>query len=268
MARRRTSKHLSTIEYIGPRPQKKQVKRPNFLGGWVVLLIAAGSAYYFGAPLVSLVKAQQVPATPQAAASLIASLESTNGIGERLAAAALKQTTSNVSYDSSYYKISYPWGDIPSNKGKAEDLVIRSYRALGIDLQQKVHDDMNADLGAYSSLMDSPAPDPSNDHRRAVVLERFFERKGESLGKARTGEDYLPGDIVVWSRPDAVVGNGAQIPRHIGIVVPGPGGNTKEPWVVDHLDSTVKWENSLFSYQILGHYRYNGEVKAEGTAAK
>jgi uncharacterized protein YijF (DUF1287 family) len=268
MARRRTSNHLSTIEYIGPRPQKKQVKRPNFLGGFIVLAIAAGAAYHFGSPLVGLAKAKEVPASPQAATALINSLGSASEFGKRLAAAALRQTTAEVTYDPSYYTIPYPWGDIPPNKGKAEDLIIRSYRALGIDLQQKVHEDMTSDFSAYSGLSATKAPDANNDHRLAVNLETFFERHdhGQNLTKKREGEKFLPGDVVVWSRQDVKPGNATQVARHIGIVVPGPGGDKSEPWVVDHLDSTVKWENVLFSRDILGHYRYEGDEAPAGNA--
>ena len=35
---RSRSGFYSTIEYIGPRPQKP--KRPNIFGGWVIILIA------------------------------------------------------------------------------------------------------------------------------------------------------------------------------------------------------------------------------------
>ncbi|MEY3895092.1 MAG: hypothetical protein RLZZ214_611, partial [Verrucomicrobiota bacterium] len=38
----------STIEYIGPRPQKP--KRRNFFGGWVIIVIALGMAFWFGRP--------------------------------------------------------------------------------------------------------------------------------------------------------------------------------------------------------------------------
>ena len=51
MPRKRSGFH-ETIEYIGPRPQKKPVRRPNFLGGWLILAIAMGMAIWFGRPLV------------------------------------------------------------------------------------------------------------------------------------------------------------------------------------------------------------------------
>lgn len=267
MARRRQSNHLSTIEYIGPRPQKPQ-KRPNFFGGWVVLLLAGAAVWMFGKPFLPFVRAQQTPASLQAAEQIINDFEKDGGTGKRIAAGALKQTRSSVSYDSAYYKISYPWGDIPSHKGKAEDLVIRAYRtSIGVDLQQLVHEDMTRDFSAYSGLLETTAPDPSNDHRRAANLERYFERHGERLTTSRTPEDYQPGDVVVWTRPDSPVSSKGQIARHIGIVVPGPGDRANEPWVVHHLDTDVKWENVLFDFQIIGHYRFYGDQTAAGTAS-
>jgi len=199
---------------------------------------------------------------------LINTLEVSSDPGPRLAAAALKQTTSGVTYDPSYYKISYPGGDIPFGKGKAEDVIIRAYRDLGIDLQREVHEDMTADFSAYSGLLETPAPDANNDHRRAVNLQTFFDRHAHKLDNKRVGSEYKPGDVVVWSRPDATAANASQIARHIGIVVPAPNGNPNEPWVVDHLDTTVKWENVLFSYSILGHYRYSGEAKPDAPAVE
>jgi len=84
---RRSSNYLDTIEYIGPRP-KKAPKRPNFLGGWVVLLIAAAAVYYLGKPYFSYVQAQQSVPTSERADALIAELQPSAKIGERLAAAA------------------------------------------------------------------------------------------------------------------------------------------------------------------------------------
>ncbi|MCB1587023.1 MAG: DUF1287 domain-containing protein, partial [Xanthomonadales bacterium] len=37
-----------------------------------------------------------------------------------------------VIYDGSYQRIDYPNGDVDANKGVCTDVVIRSYRALGV----------------------------------------------------------------------------------------------------------------------------------------
>lgn len=46
--RRTNSGFYSTIEYIGPRPQKP--KRRNFFGGWVILVLRPASASGSGVP--------------------------------------------------------------------------------------------------------------------------------------------------------------------------------------------------------------------------
>ena len=121
MAKRPNSHHLGTIEYIGPRPQaKKPQRRPNFLGGWVVLLIAAGAAWFFGKPLLPLLRAQQTVASEASADALIGKLAPSADFGERLASAALQRTKSASIYDTAYYQITYPNGDIPNGGSKGE----------------------------------------------------------------------------------------------------------------------------------------------------
>lgn len=44
-----------------------------------------------------------------------------------------------VRYDDSYQALKYPMGDIPSHLGFCTDLVVRGYRAVGVDLQLMVH---------------------------------------------------------------------------------------------------------------------------------
>jgi uncharacterized protein YijF (DUF1287 family) len=67
----------------------------------------------------------------------------------KLVSAARQQTQSAVIYDGSYVRIGYPMGDVPANRGVCTDLVIRAYRAIGIDLQVLVHEDMGAHFDLY-----------------------------------------------------------------------------------------------------------------------
>ena len=249
MARQRSA-FYDTIEYIGPRPQKP--KRPNIFGGWVILVIAAGIGCWFARPLVPFLKAAQAGTSIQDANVVISTLESSKNTGDRLAAAALTRTGAPVSYDAAYYKIDYPNGDIPANKGKAEDLIVRCYRQLGIDLQEQVHNDMEANFRLYPQLWQASGTDSNIDHRRALNLQRFFSRNGEDIPVSKEATNYKPGDIVTW----ALSGGDT----HIGIVVPGPIGRDKHPWIVHNLNSGVKWENALFDHQIIGHYRYPAEA--------
>lgn len=244
MARRKPG-FYSTIEYIGPRPTKPK-KRPRFFGGWVIVVIAVGLGFWFGRPLVPLLNAEQ--ATPQQAEVISASLHRSSDPGQRLAAAALRRTLQDIAFDPAYYRIAYPMGDIPPSKGAAADVVIRSLRAIEVDLQVDLHEDIKQNFRLYPQLWNSMGPDKNIDHRRIANLERFFERKGEILSTAREAAEYRPGDIVIWSLSNA--------DKHIGIVVPGPGEHESEPWVVHNIGAGVKWENILFDYKIEAHFRY------------
>lgn len=61
---------------------------------------------------------------------------------ERLVAAANERTKHQVAYDGRYVRLEYPGGDVPSGIGVCTDVVIRAYRAVGIDLQRAVHEDV------------------------------------------------------------------------------------------------------------------------------
>jgi uncharacterized protein len=242
---RKHSTFYDTIEYIGPRPQKP--KRRNFFGGWVIFAIAAGAGFWFGHPMLDLANAASP--TPEEASLLIPGLLQSNDTGDRLAAAALAHSRESVSYDAAYYKMAYPDGDVPPTKGVAADVLIRSYRKLGIDLQVEVHEDMREHFREYPQLWGATEPDTNIDHRRVPNLDRFFSRHGESLPATRNASEYRPGDIVVWALNDGQ--------PHIGIVVPGPGAASEDPWVVHNIrDAGVRWENHLFEYKIISHYRY------------
>jgi uncharacterized protein YijF (DUF1287 family) len=236
MARTSRSGFHTTIEYIGPRPQKP--KRRNFFGGWVIIAIALGMGFWFGRPLIPFLKATQVGASMEQADLLISSLKESERFGNALAAGALIQSQSGetVAEDRAYYQIAYPNGDVPA------------HRSMDMDLQVLVHEDMTENFRLYPQLWAASAPDTNIDHRRVANLQRFFERKGETLTPSRNAAEYLPGDIVVWSLANAEA--------HIGIIVPGPGDRAGEAWVVHNMGAGVKWENILFDYSIQRHFRF------------
>ena len=247
--RRQNNTFFETIEYIGPRPQTRRGKAPSFLGGWMLLLIAATIAYFFGKPLIPFLRAQQATASVANADSLISRMMTAPSTGERLAAAALQQTKSHVSFDNSYRVIAFPGGDIPSDRGYGPDVIVRGYRVLGIDLQRLVHEDITANFKAYPDIFKAVKPDPNIDHRRVPNLERFFKRHGEELPASRDARDYAVGDVVVWRVGEE---------KHMGIVAPGPGERSEERWAVHNLDRGPVWEDCLFDFEPVGHYRYDG----------
>jgi uncharacterized protein YijF (DUF1287 family) len=113
----------------------------------------------------------------------------------RLSEAAIECTHDNIRHDPAYVGIPYPDGDVPADTGVCTDEVIRAYRALGIDLQKEVHEDMLRNFSAYPhpAAWTLQRPDPNIDHRRVPNLMVFFSRKGETLAISSRPEDYAPG---------------------------------------------------------------------------
>lgn len=169
----------------------------------------------------------------------------------RLVSAAEEQTAYTKSYDPAYRRIPYPNGDVPRETGVCSDVVIRAYRALGIDLQQRVHEDMKQHFGLYPKTWGLSRPDPNIDHRRVPNLQVFFTRHGQSLPVTERASDYLPGDIVTWN----LAAPQKMIP-HIGIISAQRTADGTRPLVVHNIGAGTKVEDILFSYKITGHYRY------------
>lgn len=169
---------------------------------------------------------------------------------QNLADAAIERTKHSVRYDGAYISINYPGGDVPAYIGVCTDVVIRSYRALGVDLQVLVHEDMKAHFDAYPSkrIWGLNRTDRNIDHRRVPNLQAFFERHGESLAISQSASDYLPGDLVTWVLP----GN---LP-HIGIVTGQYDAESGQPLIAHNIGAGPKLEDILFDYSITGHYRY------------
>lgn len=165
---------------------------------------------------------------------------------DRLASAAKMLTQQQVTYDPSYFQIAYPNGDVPADKGVCTDVVIRAYRQLGIDLQKEVHEDMRANFAVYPQNWGLKTTDKNIDHRRVPNLMTFFSRKGVSLPISTASADYKAGDVVAWN-----LGRGL---THIGIVVFAP--DSKKPMVVHNIGNGQELSDCLFSWQIIGHYRY------------
>ena len=100
-----------------------------------------------------------------------------------LVEAAIERTGKDIRYDPSYFIIDYPGGDIPSDKGVCTDLVIRSYRKTGLDLQLEVHQDISANFSSYPTRWGHRATDTNIDHRRVPNLMCYFERQGAGTGR-------------------------------------------------------------------------------------
>ncbi len=171
---------------------------------------------------------------------------------QRLVAAAIERTSHHVRYDSSYVRIPYPDGDVPADTGVCTDEIIRSYRAVGVDLQKEVHEDIEHNWSAYphDSRWRQAHPDSNIDDRRVPNLAVFFSRKGESLPITYGADDYFPGDLVTWDL-------GGGVP-HIGIVVDRKSPQGDRYLVVHNIGEGPRMEDVLFRWKITGHYRYFG----------
>jgi len=179
---------------------------------------------------------------------LIQIAEGQTGFYEKLADSAITLTKQKVKYDPTYFTLKYPNGDVPSDKGVCTDVVVRVYRKLGIDLQKEVHEDMHNHFDKYPQRWGMPGPDKNIDHRRVPNLMTFFSRFGTVKKISQEAKDYLPGDIVCWN-----LGGGL---THIGVVVKNKSADKKRNLIVHNIGAGQVLEDCLFSYKIIGHYRY------------
>lgn len=174
-----------------------------------------------------------------------------NSFNNKLSNAALGRLNSRVTYDGSYHKIAYPGGDVSPHIGVCTDVVIRSYRKLGIDLQEQVHRDMTAAFDSYPNprKWGLSRPDTNIDHRRVYNLRKFFERRGAALPITRNPRNYRPGDLVTWMV-------GPDLP-HIGVVVNRRSkADPNRLMIVHNIARGPQMEDILFAFPITGHYRY------------
>ncbi|MGE5591723.1 MAG: DUF1287 domain-containing protein [Bacillota bacterium] len=165
-------------------------------------------------------------------------------------------------YDDRYLPLSYPGGDVPADQAGRADLVVRALREAGYDLQQLVHEDIQAELERVGGKIDDTSlaypllsrwqqqgPDASIDHRRVLNLYVYLQRHAVPVTleiRGRTS-DWWPGDLVVFARGDE--------PFHIGIVSDrlGRGGI---PRVIDAAPGMgVTQSHSLLAWPVVGHFR-------------
>lgn len=169
---------------------------------------------------------------------------------KRLVAAAEGQIGKTTIYDPAYVKLAYPGGDVPIERGVCTDVLIRAFRAIGIDLQVQVHEDMVKHFSNYpkSGLR---KPDANIDHRRVRNLATFFTRRGAAVRVTKNTDDYQPGDVVTWDL------NGSGL-AHTGLVVDATVPGTSRHLIVHNIGSGTQREDVLFEFSITGHYRFLG----------
>jgi uncharacterized protein len=195
--------------------------------------------------------ASTAPPAPLATTTAPTTEAATTAVGspaESLIASANRQVGVTTGYDPSYVRLAFPGGDVDISTGVCSDVIIRSYRGIGIDLQEQVNTDMRANFSKYPSNWGLSKPDPNIDHRRVPNLETFFKRKGASLPVTDQGADYQPGDVVTWR-----INN--QLP-HTGLVSSELVAGTDRFLIVHNVGQGTRKEDILFSWPITGHYRW------------
>lgn len=224
----------------------------------LLLLTAAASAGCGVTSTATPSARRQATQQQPAATQTIARPSSGSPFPDRLVEAAIERTTHEVRYDPSYFVIDYPNGDVPAEVGVCTDEVIRSYRAVGVDLQRLVHEDMEQNFSAYPRKWGAKKTDRNIDHRRVPNLMTFFERQGASLPVTLDARDYRPGDVVTWDLSGGMT--------HIGLVVNVPSdADAARMQIVHNIGAGPKMEDVLFGWKITGHYRYGGPKEETGT---
>lgn len=165
----------------------------------------------------------------------------------RVIAAAHEQVGVTVHYDPAYTRIAYPLGDVPPERGVCTDVVVRAFRAAGVDLQQLVHEDMRRAFSEYPPIWGLKGPDRNIDHRRVPNLERFFERSGRVLRRGSVADDLRPGDLVTCTLP-------RNLP-HIMLVSDRRAAPTR--WCVVHnIGAGTQIEDRLGDFPVRTHIRW------------
>ncbi|OTG64317.1 DUF1287 domain-containing protein [Acinetobacter silvestris] len=156
---------------------------------------------------------------------------------------ARSQIGQTLYYDPAYTALNYPLGDVPILKGVCTDVIVRALRHQGIDLQQRIHEDMRNNFKQYPQKWSLKSTDKNIDHRRVPNIMTYFKRQGYTVQE----NQYLPGDIVTWD-----LGNGLV---HIGIISNKVTLLSKTALVIHNIGYGTRENDILHEYKIIGHYR-------------
>src|SRR5947209_889714 len=145
----------------------------------------------------------------------------------RIARAAESQVGVTTHYDAAYVSLRYPGGDVPPERGVCADVVIRAFRAVGVDLQREVHEDMRRSFAEYPRMWGLHRPDANIDHRRVPNLMTWFTRHGRKVAGA-----FEAGDVVAWRLPGGL--------HHIGVIAEDLVPGTSRHYVVHNIGEGAK----------------------------
>jgi uncharacterized protein YijF (DUF1287 family) len=171
----------------------------------------------------------------------------------RIVEAARAQVGKTLYYDPSYHRLAYPQGDVPEDRGVCTDVVIRALRrALAMDLQQLVHEDMRSHFDSYPRRWGLTQPDPNIDHRRVPNLRTYFNRQGWGLEISPNRTAFLPGDIVTCMVPPGR--------PHI-MIISDKHSRDGQPLIIHNIGIGTCEEDRLFDFQLTGHYRIAAKIE-------
>ncbi len=163
-----------------------------------------------------------------------------------LVAAARAQIGVTTIYDGRYARLDYPGGDVPIERGVCTDVLVRAFRATGLDLQVAVHEDMRQAFSAYPRLWGLSAPDRNIDHRRVPNLETWLTRHAQRIAVSSDSLNFRAGDIVSWRLPNGL--------PHIGLVSDRRS-DAGVPLVIHNIGAGTQEEDVLFAWPVHGHWR-------------
>jgi uncharacterized protein YijF (DUF1287 family) len=173
-------------------------------------------------------------------------------VAAKIVAGAKAEVRRGVRYDASYRLIAYPMGDVEADRGACTDVVIRSLRHAGFDLQALIHADMRRHFALYPHRYGLSRPDANIDHRRVPNHLVFFSRYVRALPTATDGSaasTWQPGDLVYWRIPGG--------PLHCGVLSDVYDGRGM-PLVIHNMGQ-AREEDCLTAWPIVAHFRYPPE---------
>ncbi len=160
---------------------------------------------------------------------------------------ARSQIGKTVRYDPAYRNLDYPNGDVPSESGVCTDVVIRALRTgPGIDLQQRVHEDMKQNFAKYPKNWGLKKPDPNIDHRRVLNLQTYFKRSGWEIEAKDGVRTFEAGDLVTCIVPPNL--------PHI-MIVSDRSSTAGRRMVLHNIGRGTQEEDRLADFRITGQYR-------------
>lgn len=168
---------------------------------------------------------------------------------QKLVTDARQQIGKTLYYDPAYTALKYPMGDVPLVKGVCTDVIIRALRLQGIDLQQRIHEDMKKNFSVYPKKWGLKTTDRNIDHRRVPNIMTYFKRQNYTV----KNQQYLAGDIVTWDLGKGLV--------HIGILSDRKSVGSNTPLVIHNIGQGTQENNILHQFKMIGHYRIPQHVR-------